>query len=132
MDGRHGLGKTISPAAAATISDERPAATPAISGMVLRTPNLAPEAAANNVLGPGVNVVATARTTMERSASTIALPREIAGTGAVGFDRYTAFMTAHRSAFRSKPMPGASGIATRPSMTGQSSAKPPNGANTCG
>ena len=45
---------------------------------------------------------------------------------------YTAFITAHRSALRSKPMPGASGIATRPSTTGQSSAKPPNGAKTCG
>ena len=44
----------------------------------------------------------------------------------------TSFITAHRSALRSKPMPGASGRATRPSTTGQSSAKPPNGAKTCG
>src|SRR5215475_7300351 len=33
---------------------------------------------------------------------------------------------------RSKPMPGASGRATLPSTTGQSSAKPPKGAKTCG
>ena len=131
MDGT-AWSKTISPAAAATIRDARPTATPAISGIVLRTPNLAPEAAANSVLGPGVNVVAMARTTMERSASTIALPRVVAGAEAAVFDRYTAFITAHRSAFRSKPMPGASGSATRPSTTGQSSANPPNGAKTCG
>ena len=131
MDGRHGLEQDHQPGRGCDHKrDARPAATPAISGMVLRTPNLAPEAAANSVLGPGVNVVATARTTMERSASTIALPRVVAGAKAVG--RYTAFITAHRSAFRSKPMPGASGIATRPSTTGQSSAKPPNGAKTCG
>ena len=84
MDGT-AWSKTISPAAAATISDARPAATPAINGIVLRTPNLAPEAAANSVLGPGVNVVATARTTIERSASTIALPRGIVGAEAAGF-----------------------------------------------
>ena len=62
---------SISPAAAATIRDASANATPAINGTVRRTPKLAPEAAANTVLGPGVNVVATARTTMERSASTI-------------------------------------------------------------
>jgi hypothetical protein len=44
----------------------------------------------------------------------------------------TSFITAQRSALRSKPMPGASGRATRPSTTGQSSANPPNGAKTCG
>ncbi len=107
---------------AAIIRNARPAATPAIKGTVRRTPKLAPEASASSVLGPGVNVVATARATMDRSASTIA----------VWPGRYTAFMTAQRSALRSKPMPGASGIATRPSTTGQSSAKPPKGAKTCG
>ncbi len=35
------------------------------------------------------------------------------------------FITDQRSALRSKPMPGASGMATRPSTTAQSSAKPP-------
>ena len=48
------------------------------------------------------------------------------GTGEIGF------ITAHRSFFASKPIPGRSGRRTRPSTTGQLSAKPPKGAKTCG
>src|SRR3974390_3336167 len=42
------------------------------------------------------------------------------------------FITAYSAFFASNPMPGTSGIGTRLSTTLHSSAKPPNGAKTCG